>query len=274
MSPRISLVKWLVARGRQLWHMHQWQASEQCWRQVLCYAEPGTAAWRWAQARLAALAERRQDYAQARQHVRALLRVQQKQARWYYHLGRLYYKECDRSLQRRALRALRRAVRLEPEKARYWSVLGRCLADLGHPRAALRCLYRAWQLQPRSQRYLLELLELLLASDRFAEAQRVAEQARFIWRSQPTWESVRQHLRFLRALQQQRSAQQLPIESMLLPFPGARADAGDTGSPSRTATALPTTSDNSGSDTIEPVILRLDPAHALSQRCLGFRGRS
>ncbi|MCS7159391.1 MAG: hypothetical protein RMJ19_02870, partial [Gemmatales bacterium] len=95
-----------------------------------------------------------------------------------------------------------------------------------------------------------------------------------IWRSQPTWESVRHHLRFIRAFREQQSAQQLHPEPLLLPFPGLRAEAGDTGSSWPIATALQTPCDDSGSDTIEPVILRLDPAHDLSQRCLRFRGRS
>lgn len=270
MTQYTPLINSLLERGRRLWEAEQWAMAEQCWSQVLSFAQAGTAPWREALVRLGRLAERVGDYVKARKYVRQLLRCQAHRARWYYWMGRLYRRDRRTpAMWRRALQYLRRAVGLAPRQARYWSELGRCLADAGHPRPALRCLTRAWQLEPHSIRHLLWLVELLLASDRFAEAQRVVDQARFLYRGNEQWEVVRTRLGFAKAqLYRSRFQEHPPV---LLPFPAASPHIGAHTPAAAQSQGLPNTPSEALSQLAEPRIIRIDPGHKLSRHSSPMR---
>jgi predicted Zn-dependent protease len=182
MTARLRILSWLLRRGKRLLQVQQWHASRGCFEQMLRLSEPGSRPWRLARVYLARIAERFGNREEARGHIRQLLRCQPGEARWHYRLGRLWRKEQRPDCWQRALRHLRLAVKRSPGRAAYWAELGRCLADAGKPRLALRYLHRAWSLAPHSLRYLAWLLELLLACDRFAEAERLVQQARLLHR--------------------------------------------------------------------------------------------
>lgn len=287
MTERTPLLRWLVERGKRLWQARQWDAAYRCWEQVLRFAELGSRAWRQAVVRLARLAQRRGDYAQAQRWIKQLLRLDARQARWHYWLGRLHRLQRSAAHQRTALRHLRRAVRLEPKQARYWSELGRCLADAGKPQPALRCLYRAWQLEPQSTRHLLWLVEVLLASDRFDEAKRVVEQARFLHRSGAGWQRVHAYLGLASLRRLHCRPHSAEMEPVFLPFPQRLFSAESTAiSPAGNATPISgdgtsrtgsgsTSGDGSGqtlkrhaTSEDEPRIIRMDPGHQLSPQRL------
>ncbi|GBD35208.1 Lipopolysaccharide assembly protein B [bacterium HR36] len=273
MTQRTRLVRWLVVRGRRLVQARQWHAALRCWEQLLRFGEPGSPLWRQAQCYLARIAERLGDFARARSHLRQLLRCQPHEARWYYWLGRLYRRQQSAAHQRAALRHLRRAVFLAPQQASYWSALGRCLADVGRPRGALRCLYRAWHLQPCSSRNLLWLVELLLACDRFDEAQRVVAQARFLHRGDVSWQLVCERVGFALLQRQQQTRARGSPAPILLPFPPAvRATHPD--ADSRTSPAINPTVPKPGlgqDDT--PPIIRMEPGHPMSRHRLRLHRR-
>lgn len=265
MASHTPLVKWLIERGEKLWQCHQWEAAEVCWQQVLRFAPVGSKEWQLAQVRLVYLAQRRGDFAEAKQHARQLLIAQPLRARWHFLLGRCYRKQRPSSW-KRALRHLRQAVRLAPNKARYWSELGRCLADCGYPEKALRCLYRAWHLEPDALRHLVWLVELLLACDRFGEAQRIVQQARFCHRGNASWAALASRLGYLQVQRRQGRSRLGETYPVFLPFPASTRS-----SQSQEANCHLTKDAHldigSSSDPRDvPRIIRLDPGHQLAPR--------
>jgi tetratricopeptide (TPR) repeat protein len=265
MTARLRILSWLLRRGKRLLQVQQWHASRGCFEQMLRLSEPGSRSWRLARVYLARIAERFGNREEARGHIRQLLRCQPGEARWHYRLGRLWRKEQRPDCWQRALRHLRLAVKRSPDRAAYWAELGRCLADAGKPRLALRYLHRAWSLAPHSLRYLAWLLELLLACDRFAEAERLVQQARLLHRDNAAIGDLRRRcqLHILLARQQSQSASPAILPFFRLSDPSsATTGKHDISTPNRP----------SREPLSEPVIIRMDLPQSVPPVQLHQRG--
>jgi tetratricopeptide (TPR) repeat protein len=126
---------------------------------------------------------------------------------------------------KKAVKALRRAVSIDPMDVRYWSMLGRMAVAAGDRRLAWKVLRRAARLRPETADVLSEIIEGFLAIGLDREAQEVITAARFRAPAGVDLAALEAEFNFDRAVRKQEAARRDRGAATILPFPQTNREA-------------------------------------------------
>ncbi|HEX3149525.1 MAG TPA: hypothetical protein VHR66_15730 [Gemmataceae bacterium] len=125
---------------------------------------------------------------------------------------------------KKAVKALRRAVSIDPMDVRTWAMLGRMAVAAGNRRVAWKALRRAARLRPDTTRVISEIIEGFLAIGLDREAQQVLTSARFRKPRGVDLQLLNAEFHFDRVVREQEDARHDGLDQMVLPFPNRQHD--------------------------------------------------
>jgi Flp pilus assembly protein TadD len=169
----------------------------------------------------------------ARRHFVAAIRLRRHDAAAYARYAAAVEADPDAD-PNRGVAALRRAVGIQPFEPRYWTALGRAATRAGERRQAVRAFRRAARLQADDRTCLAEVVDGFLSLGRGREAARVIQAARFQAPNDARLAQLANRVRFDRLRRRQDAGRPSGTEAgVILTFPG-RTDVSATGATGRT----------------------------------------
>jgi Flp pilus assembly protein TadD len=146
-----------------------------------------------------------QRYRKARRHLSVVLALNPEYAEAYYQMG-LAIDLDPREDPKRALVAMRQAIRLKPDEALYWSGYAQLAMRIGKDLLAVRAFRKAAKLGAYDIFLLEEVVEGLCTLNRWDLAERLIIQARFRMSHSPAVKQLWDSFQFRRIAHQQRSS--------------------------------------------------------------------
>jgi tetratricopeptide (TPR) repeat protein len=162
-----------------------------------------------------------QRFRRARKHFLAAIRLQPRVAETYASFALAVETDPDANPVR-AWKALRRAVRLNPDEPRYWTAFGQIALRLRKPHAALEAFRQAADLNPDRVSTIGEIVDGFLALGREAEARSLLLTIRFRYPHDASVAGLWDRFRFESA---RRRHARLTEPTTVLAFPGRTAEA-------------------------------------------------
>jgi tetratricopeptide (TPR) repeat protein len=216
MSDSLPLSDHLLARARLMARIGHLADARRLFRRVLGQPElPNHVRAEVFQA-MAEMAMDAGHFRRARRLLFAAIRLRRHADELYVEYARAVTADPDAD-PRLAVKALRRAVGIDPFEARSWTALGTAALRAGEHALARKALRRAARLRPDQAETLLEIADGLLELGREDEARAVLTAARFQSPNDAGVKGVWDRFRFALALRQQR---RLGVEdAAILPFP-------------------------------------------------------
>lgn len=221
MEPLIRFVDRLLSRGKKLIEFGRRSEAKTVLLRLIGFGDVPPVQREEAHWLLADLHLDAHRFRAARRHLVAALAVIPNSAEGHFRLARAIERDPD-AKPLRAWKLLRRAVRLNPEQAQYWSALATLSIRVGKPAIALKAIRRGVELQTGELSVLTELVEGLVALDRPGEARSLLVATRFRFNRNLGFEKLWNRFRFgemARDQQSRRRALSLVTEEVcVLPF--------------------------------------------------------
>ena len=160
-------------------------------------------------------------FRRARRLLAAAIRLRRHADELYVEYARVVSADPDGD-PRLAVKALRRAVGIDPFEPASWAALGTAAARAGDTGLAGKAFRRAARLRPESVTTLNEIADGFLDLNRVADAQAVLTAARFRAPKDATVATAWDRLRF--RIAQRRQSRAAVGEATVVPFPGGRSE--------------------------------------------------
>lgn len=251
MSDPLSIPDHLVARGRLMMRIGRPLEARRLFRRLLGHPELPDRTRAEALQAVAAIDMDSGQFRRARRLLAAAIRLRRHADDLYREYAAAVTADPDAD-PRLAVKALRRAVAIDPDEVRSWAALGTAALRAGDRSLARKAFRRAARLRPESASILQEIAHGLLELDREAEARAVVTAVRFGASNDADITGVWDWLQFALARRRQRKGQD----------------------EERTVLRFPTTPRESVSHSGEAVVLRADRKSAPTPHLLRLIGRS
>lgn len=204
MESLIPFVDRLLTRGKKLIEFGRRSEAKTVLLQLLSFGDVPVTLREEAHWLLAELHLDAQRFRAARRHLVAALALVPNSAEGYFRLAKAIELDPD-ARPVRAWKLLRRAIRLNPEQARYWSALASLSIRISKPAVALKAVRRAAKLEPRELAIVSDLVEGLVALDRAGEARELLVAAHFRFNRNHGFEKLWDRFRFGEMLREQQA---------------------------------------------------------------------
>ena len=250
MSHTRPLAEHLLARARLMARVGRPADARRLLRRLLATSDLSTRARSDVFRQLAGIALAAGNFRRARRLMAAAIRLRRHADELYVEFARVVSADPDGD-PRLAVKALRRAVGIDPFEVGSWAALGTAAGRAGEADLARKAFHRAARLRPDAAATLNEIVDGFVELGLGAEARSVLIAARFRSPSDAGVLAAWNRFRFLLAQRRQRQA--ASDEATILPFMGQ----------GRQPTAMPGT----------PVVLRADRQSASTPHLLRMFGR-